>query len=99
MLLRTDKKVFVLSKIRGGRGILSNFPFSSHSHSFSLMVIDKIGNGEINNFIGISDTNPYEEPLSPDIEVDTSEASISEVVQDILNNLDKMGLYEMKINE
>ena len=46
----------------------------------------------------MSDVNPYEEPLLADIEVDTSEVSISEVVQDILNNLEKMGLYEMKIN-
>ena len=59
----------------------------------------KVLNGEIYDFIGMSDVNPYEEPLLADIEVDTSEASISEVVQDILNNLDKMGLYEMKINE
>ena len=59
----------------------------------------KAMNGEISNFIGISDVNPYEEPLSADIEVDTSKASLSEVVQDILNNLEKLGVFEVRTNE
>ena len=56
-------------------------------------------NGEINNFIGISDVNPYEKPLSPDIKVDTSKVSPSEVVQNILNNLEKLGVLEVMTNE
>ena len=59
----------------------------------------KAMNGEISNFIGISDVNPYEEPLSADIEVDTSKASLSEVVQNILNNLEKLGVFEVRTNE
>ena len=54
----------------------------------------KVMSGEINNFIGFSEFNPYEKPLSADIEVDTSEASISEVVQHIFNNLEK---YSQKV--
>ena len=59
----------------------------------------KAMNGEINNFIGISDVNPYEKPLSPDIKVDTSKVSPSEVVQNILNNLEKLGVLEVMTNE
>ena len=49
----------------------------------------KAMNGEIKNFIGISEDNPYEEPLLADIEVDTSRESISKVVQHIFNQLKK----------
>lgn len=34
--------------------------------------------GEINDFIGVSDSNPYEQPEKPDIEVDTESLSIDE---------------------
>ena len=44
-------------------------------------------NSEITNFIGISDDNPYEKPLSADIEVDTSRTSVSKDVQNIINKL------------
>ena len=54
----------------------------------------KAMNGEINNFIGISEDNPYEEPLSADIEVDTGEAFKSESVQNILKSLKKLGAFE-----
>ena len=56
-------------------------------------------NGDINNFIGISDVNPYEEPTSADLEVDTSKVSLSAVVQNILNYLETLEVLEVNINE
>jgi adenylyl-sulfate kinase len=44
-------------------------------------------NGEINNFIGICDKTPYEEPSSPDIIIETTKLSIVEAVNSILDNL------------
>ena len=43
--------------------------------------------GEINNMIGLSDSNPYESSESPDIDVDTQRLSIAECVDDITNYL------------
>ena len=45
--------------------------------------------GEIKNFTGVSD--PYEEPHSPDIVVDTSRESIDESVSKILAKLRELG--------
>lgn len=45
--------------------------------------------GEIKQFTGISD--PYEEPLSPEIKVDTSRVSIEEGVSQILSRLRELG--------
>lgn len=43
--------------------------------------------GEIENFIGISPTAPYEKPESPDIEIKTNEASIQESVEAVIKFL------------
>ncbi len=43
--------------------------------------------GEINNFIGISKSNPYEPPKSPDIEVNTTEQTIEETTNQIISFL------------
>ncbi len=43
--------------------------------------------GEINNFIGISDQNPYEFPENPDIEIKSNELSVDEGVQQLINFL------------
>ncbi len=43
--------------------------------------------GEINNMIGLSDSNPYESSESPDIDVDTQRLSIAECVDEITNYL------------
>lgn len=45
--------------------------------------------GEIKNFTGISD--PYEEPLSPEITVETHKETVSESVDKIINGLIKLG--------
>ena len=37
--------------------------------------------GEIDNFIGIANSNPYEIPLNPDLEVKTQESSVDESVE------------------
>lgn len=48
--------------------------------------------GEITNFTGIS--APYEEPIKPDMIVNTSNLSIEEEVTDIINNLYMKSLIE-----
>jgi adenylyl-sulfate kinase len=48
--------------------------------------------GEIPQFTGISD--PYEEPLSPEIKLDTSSISIDEGVARILTKLRELGYLE-----
>lgn len=52
----------------------------------------KAARGEIENLTGVSD--PYEPPLSPEIEVDTSKLSKEECVATILGGLDDLGLLE-----
>lgn len=49
---------------------------------------EKALKGAINNFIGISPRTPYEEPLNPDIVVDTQHESIPDCVNVIMNNID-----------
>jgi len=44
-------------------------------------------NGEINNFIGITKSNPYEPPLSADLEIRTHINSLSECTQQIIQFL------------
>jgi adenylyl-sulfate kinase len=44
-------------------------------------------NGEIRDFIGISDSNPYEPPKSPDLIIDTLADSKKDSVEKILNYL------------
>jgi pyruvate kinase len=43
--------------------------------------------GEIDNFIGISPSNPYQAPLNPDIEIKTNKINIKESVQQLHNFL------------
>ncbi|MEM3587329.1 MAG: adenylyl-sulfate kinase [Candidatus Jordarchaeaceae archaeon] len=45
--------------------------------------------GEINDLTGIQD--PYEEPLNPEVTVDTSKESVEESVNKILKKLENMG--------
>lgn len=45
--------------------------------------------GEIANFTGVSD--PYEEPLSPEVVVDTETETVEESVQRILDALESLG--------
>ena len=47
-------------------------------------------NGEIENFTGIS--GPYEEPIKPDMIIDTNQLSIEEEVIEIINQLQNKGL-------
>ena len=46
-------------------------------------------NGEINDLTGIQD--PYEEPLNPEVTVDTSKESVEESVNKILKKLEELG--------
>lgn len=50
----------------------------------------KARSGEIPNFTGIS--APYEEPIKPDMVVNTSELSVEEEVEHILENIRSKGL-------
>ena len=45
--------------------------------------------GEIKNFTGIND--PYEEPLQPELVLDTDKESIDESVQKVINKLSELG--------
>lgn len=47
--------------------------------------------GEIKNFIGISESNPYEPPYNPHIEVCTDQESVEESTKNILRKLTKIG--------
>jgi bifunctional enzyme CysN/CysC len=47
----------------------------------------KARNGEIPQFTGIS--SPYEEPVSPDLEIDTSDCSVGEAVDRVLEALER----------
>ena len=51
--------------------------------------------GEIKNFTGISD--PYEEPVAPDIEVPTHEQTIDESVDFLIGELEKRGLLPQPV--
>lgn len=53
---------------------------------------EKARRGEIENFTGVN--APYESPLTPDIEVDTTEMNVEEIVDVILKNI--MGKIEIK---
>jgi adenylyl-sulfate kinase len=44
----------------------------------------KASSGEIKDFIGFSDSNPYEPPQSPDIEIKTMKESLEESVKNII---------------
>ena len=48
--------------------------------------------GEIKNFTGVSD--PYEEPLNPEITVETDKESVEESVAHILTRLEEFGYIE-----
>lgn len=48
--------------------------------------------GEIENFTGIS--APYEEPIKPDMVVNTNKLSVEEEVEHILGNLKKLNLIQ-----
>lgn len=45
--------------------------------------------GVIKNFTGVSD--PYEEPLTPELTIDTSKVSVAEAVEQIVNYLQSVG--------
>lgn len=46
----------------------------------------KVRSGEINNFTGI--TSPFEEPLNPEIKIDTSKVKLEEAVEIVLKKLE-----------
>jgi len=43
--------------------------------------------GEINNFIGVAESNPYERPDTPDLEIDTHNSSVGESVKDLVSKI------------
>jgi ATP sulfurylase/adenylyl-sulfate kinase len=53
--------------------------------------------GEIPNFTGISD--PYEEPLAPEVTVDSSRETVAESVGRIMERLEELGHISMRISE
>ncbi len=48
--------------------------------------------GEINNFIGIADSNPYEPPLFAEIEVDANTKTVEETAQQVISYLQQKKL-------
>ena len=53
--------------------------------------------GEIKNFTGVDD--PYEEPISPEIVIETDTESPDQSAERILAKLEKMGLIESTLSE
>jgi len=49
--------------------------------------------GEIKNFTGVDD--PYEEPTSPDLVLDTDKESVEESVQKVLDKLEEIGYISL----
>jgi pyruvate kinase len=41
--------------------------------------------GEIDNFIGVSKSNPYQAPVNPDIAIDTAKLDVDQSVEELLN--------------
>jgi adenylylsulfate kinase len=56
---------------------------------------EKAFKGEIKEFTGVSD--PYEEPSSPEIVVDTEELSPEESAQKIVERLEQLGLVRSEV--
>lgn len=50
--------------------------------------------GEIKDFIGVSESNPYEPPTNPHIEVKTDKENVEGSVNNILKQLTKLGYLE-----
>lgn len=48
--------------------------------------------GEINNFVGISDSNPYQAPADPDIEIKSDKLTLEDNVEKIINYLKSKNL-------
>ena len=48
--------------------------------------------GEINNFVGISDSNPYEAPDKPDVEIKSDKLTLEDNVKKIINYLKSKNL-------
>ena len=56
----------------------------------------KVDSGQIDNFIGISKTNPYQIPKKPDIVIDTTIGDVKNSVDQIFNYLKNiLGNYEI----
>ncbi|HEY0831164.1 MAG TPA: sulfate adenylyltransferase [Candidatus Dormibacteraeota bacterium] len=53
--------------------------------------------GEIANFTGVSD--PYEDPLQPEVTCDTSKESVAESVAKVLDKLERLGLLPRQVAE
>jgi adenylylsulfate kinase len=53
--------------------------------------------GKIEKFTGIN--HPFQEPLNPDIVIDTEEQSVEEGVEHVLSKLKDHGLMEERLNE
>jgi ATP sulfurylase/adenylyl-sulfate kinase len=53
--------------------------------------------GEIPNFTGISD--PYEEPLAPEVVVDTAAESVEESVERVLRTLERLGHVRPRLRQ
>jgi adenylylsulfate kinase len=51
-------------------------------------------NGQIKNFTGVQD--PYEEPVNPDVTVDTENETVEESVRRILSKLEEKGFLKQK---
>lgn len=53
---------------------------------------EKAKAGKIENFTGIN--HPFQEPLNPEIVVDTAESSIDESIAHVLTRLDELGVFD-----
>lgn len=53
---------------------------------------EKAKDGKIENFTGVN--HPFQEPLNPEIVVDTAESSIDESIAHVLTRLDELGVFD-----
>lgn len=53
--------------------------------------------GKIEKFTGVS--HPFQEPRNPDVVVDTSQQSVEECKNEVLTDLDEMGVLERPLDE
>lgn len=54
-------------------------------------------NGDVEKFTGVN--HPFQEPLNPEIVVDTETRSIDESVDHVLNRLEEMGILEERLTD
>lgn len=83
-----EDRTTVRSKIRNFTQVFINAPLEECARRDVKGLYQKAFSGEINNMIGVAESNPYEEPKDSEIEIETKKLNIKESVGKILSYLD-----------